>query len=175
VLAIDHIVVAVADLEAAGSRFLREYGLASVPGGRHPQLGTSNRIVSLGSAYVELLAPFDGPDRLVGWVVRCDDAGAEGRRLGVDVVDMHRERPDGSVLRWRLAGAGSRFDPLRPPFIEWLEGPDLPPGAGVLAWVEVPGPVDGWLGGRDIGGVRVGKRFAVGIHAATVLVTLGPP
>jgi hypothetical protein len=167
VLAIDHIVVAVADLDGAGARFSTAYGLASVPGGRHPQMGTSNRIVPLGSSYLELLAPFEGPDRLAGWLVRCDDAAREARRLGVDVVDMVRERPDGSVLRWRLAGVGSVFDPLRPTFIEWVDGPDGLAAVGALEWLEVPGPLDDWLGGREVsGGVRVGDRFAACIRPA---------
>jgi len=59
VLRIDHVVYATSDLHRAGERFLDELGLASVPGGTHPGWGTANRIVPLGTAYVELLAVVD--------------------------------------------------------------------------------------------------------------------
>src|SRR5262245_5147130 len=60
-LRVDHVVLAVADLDAAGER-LRERGLVTTPGGVHPRWGTANRIASLGaSRYVELLGVVD-PD-----------------------------------------------------------------------------------------------------------------
>jgi len=48
VLQIDHVVYAVGDLDAAATRVREEFGLASVPGGVHPQWGTGNRIIPLG-------------------------------------------------------------------------------------------------------------------------------
>src|SRR5215213_9383959 len=59
VLAIDHIVVPVSDLDRAAAEVEARYGLASVEGGRHPAWGTANRIVPLGDAYVELVAVAD--------------------------------------------------------------------------------------------------------------------
>ena len=56
---LDHVVVAVADLEQAAAVFLERYGLASYEGGRHAGLGTANRIVPLGREYVELLGVVD--------------------------------------------------------------------------------------------------------------------
>jgi hypothetical protein len=56
---VDHIVYAVDDLEAAAERLRREFGFASVVGGRHPGWGTANRIVPLGREYVELVAVVD--------------------------------------------------------------------------------------------------------------------
>mgnify|MGYP003300549875 CR=1 FL=1 len=88
---IDHVVLAVRDLDAAGTRILERLGLGSVPGGRHPGWGTGNRIVPLGHEYVELLAVVDpvqaaaspvgtwisnasrSGDRLVAWCVSTDD------------------------------------------------------------------------------------------------------
>src|SRR5262245_6695165 len=61
VLALDHVIVVVADLDSAAGRLYREHGLASVAGGRHAGHGTGNRIVPLGSTYIELMAVVD-PD-----------------------------------------------------------------------------------------------------------------
>src|SRR4029453_4960474 len=58
-LRLDHVVLAVRDLDAPGTRILNELGLGSLPGGRHPGWGTGNRIVPLGYEYVELLAVVD--------------------------------------------------------------------------------------------------------------------
>jgi hypothetical protein len=58
-LEIDHVIVAVADLDVAAAALEREHGLASVAGGRHPGHGTGNRIVPLGDSYLELMAVVD--------------------------------------------------------------------------------------------------------------------
>src|SRR5262245_352300 len=56
---IDHVVLAVRDLEASAERLWEEHGLRFVPGGRHPQWGTANMIAPLGDDYVELLGVVD--------------------------------------------------------------------------------------------------------------------
>jgi hypothetical protein len=43
---LDHVLVAVDDLDAAATRVEERYGLASVEGGRHQGLGTANRIAA---------------------------------------------------------------------------------------------------------------------------------
>ena len=48
VLAIDHVILSVRDLEAEAARLNARYGLVSVEGGRHPAWGTANWIVPLG-------------------------------------------------------------------------------------------------------------------------------
>jgi hypothetical protein len=53
---LDHVLLAVTDLAAAGRELQVRYGLASVEGGRHPDWGTANRIVPLGASYLELIA-----------------------------------------------------------------------------------------------------------------------
>lgn len=124
---IDHLIYGVADLEAAAAR-LADMGLTSYFGGTHPALGTSNRIVPLGGAYIELLAPAPastsvGDGRFVGWMVR-------GAPMGEDAVPMERVAADGTVLRWRLAGLTAasvwELDPLVPVRIEWGEGVTMP-------------------------------------------------
>lgn len=141
---IDHVVLAVAELEAAAARFTARTGLASVPGGRHPGWGTANRIVPLGPNYLELLAvedaeigagtglgrtllalTQDGRDR---WFSVClADADIEGTaaRLGLAVEAGARTRPDGVEVRWRGAGIEEASRPnWLPFFIDW----ELPEG-----------------------------------------------
>ena len=60
---LDHVLVAVDDLEAAAKEVEQRYGLASVEGGRHRGLGTANRIVPLGVTYLELPPSSTAPPR----------------------------------------------------------------------------------------------------------------
>jgi hypothetical protein len=147
-LALDHVVYVVADLDEAAEAWRRGYGLDSIDGGRHERWGTENRIVPLGSAYVELLAVFDpalaSGDRFAtsvadrartggGWLVpvlAIDDLDRVAARLGLEVVEGSRRRPDGEVLRWRSAGVSDpRREPSWPFFISWDVPPDVHPSA----------------------------------------------
>src|SRR5215207_2288681 len=108
---VDHIIYAVDDLESAGRQLYEESGLASIEGGRHLAWGTANRIVPLGTAYVELItvvdrdvAAFSDFGRpvmdaiaarryLVGWVVATD--AVRRRRAGaVRGRDRYRSARD---------------------------------------------------------------------------------
>jgi hypothetical protein len=124
---IDHLVVAVADLDDAADTLEAAVGLATVPGGAHPDHGTANRLVWLGDTYLELVTVVD-PDRAGGsWFGRLvlerleaggglaalclssDDLDADvaaARQRGAAVAGPfpgERQRPDGRVVRWRLA------------------------------------------------------------------------
>ena len=83
-------VLGVADLDAAASRLEQAFGLTALPGGRHPGWGTANRIVPLGSCYLELVTVVDAAEAgasdfgrwvlamlaggpAVGWAVRTSD------------------------------------------------------------------------------------------------------
>jgi Glyoxalase-like domain len=183
---IDHVVYAVSDLEAGGARFEEDLGLESIPGGRHPNWGTANRIVPLGPDYLELVAVVDPEtaassdfgrlvrdtsEGLVGWAVATEDLDAVGARLGLGIERGTRKRPDGVRLAWRLAGVAEalRTGGTLPFFIQW-EGPgELHPGgdhsapAGIQ-WVEVAADeaeLREWLGGAQLP-----VRFTSRAHAA---------
>jgi hypothetical protein len=156
-LRLDHVLLAVADLDAAASRILADHGLASVDGGEHVGLGTANRIVPLGETYIELIAvvdhaaaqrnPFgsyigsfvaDG-DRLMAWAVATDEIDWDAKRIGASPVPATRVTPDGTELRWRMAGIeGALADRSLPFFIEWECGPEDHPGKQLAAHTCTP-------------------------------------
>jgi hypothetical protein len=151
VVEIDHVIIAVADLEAAAGELERRHGLASVEGGRHAGWGTANRIVPLGDAYVELITVVDeaeaagsafgrwvaagldsAPGRPLGWVARTDRLDEVVARLGLTPTAGSRPAGDGRLLRWRLAGVEqASTEPALPFFVEWGDGTPLPGRAEV--------------------------------------------
>lgn len=151
---LDHVLVAVADLEAAAIAFESRYGLASVEGGRHVGWGTANRIVPLGETYLELISVVDhseaatsvvgrwvaaaSPGAPLGWAVRTNDLDAIAERLGLTPLPGSRPTADGRVLRWRGAGLErAAREASLPFFIEWA--PDSPfPGRIPVAHPAVP-------------------------------------
>ena len=61
-LTLDHLVIAVRDLETASANYQRLLGRKPSWHGRHPAYGTANVLFRLDSCYVELLAPGDEPN-----------------------------------------------------------------------------------------------------------------
>lgn len=147
---VDHVLMAVADLDRAAARLEREHGLKVLGGGRHPGLGTANRILPLGRQYLELIAVADPAEAatsrlgqrvqravaegrtFVDWALRTDDLGELQERLEAAGWELPpawsgtRPRPDGSVLRWRTQELDPGLDASVIPFvIEW----DIPAGA----------------------------------------------
>jgi hypothetical protein len=175
---IDHVLIAVADLDSAARDFEERYGLVVLDGGRHPGVGTANRIVPLGDAYLELIAVVDDAEaqtsalsrrvagardgELIGWAARTQDIDADAARLGLEVVGGARRRPDGRVIEWRTAGLETAAaEPCLPFFIQWADGAALPGAAAedvpALTRLELTGDAEriaGWLGG-DVARVTV--------------------
>ena len=189
-LAMDHVVIAVDDLDAASTEFQDRYGLASVPGGRHRGLGTGNRIIPLGnSTYIEMIAivdeeeaamsplaqvvrTFASSDSLGMLCLRTNSIEEVARSLGEEPISMSRDRPGGDPVRWQLAGFMSTLqDPSLPFFIRWEMAPEDHPGAAEvehpagevnLEWVEIAADA-----------AAIGERL--GDHALDIRVTEGLP
>jgi Glyoxalase-like domain len=125
-LGIDHLVLAVGEPDAVAAALEAELGLAATGGGRHEALGTFNLLVWLGDSYLELIGVFDRGlaaaswlgrpavealergDCLVTWAIAVDDLDGQLRWAPPDhglvgPLDGERRRPDGRVVRWRLA------------------------------------------------------------------------
>jgi hypothetical protein len=141
---LDHVLVPVADLEAAAQRLLTEYGLRALAGGRHPGAGSANMIVPLGRTYLELIAVVDQDEAqsvprslrvaeaaregraFATWAARTDDLEAARSALagaGYELpppVAGSRRRPDGVLLEWRSQETSRGLEPSVLPFlIEW--------------------------------------------------------
>ncbi len=139
-IGIDHLVIAVADPDEAASTLESSLGLTAGGGGRHEALGTFNRLVWLGDTYLELIGIFDdgraaaswlgspasraiaAGGGLATWAVASDDLRDDVdalRERGSDLagpIPGERIRPDGRVVRWRLAAA-PELDVELPPFL----------------------------------------------------------
>ena len=182
-LEVDHVLIAVGNLDEAAARFARDYGLESLDGGRHPGWGTANRLIPLGREYLELIGVVD-PDEALGhpfgrWMLdrvsdgdhllRCclrpSDIEETAERIGHDPVAGSRETPAGESVHWRLVGLEAAMTENLPFFIEWH--PDSPHPAATrvthpsramgIAWVEIGGQPDrlrDWLG-EDVAAVRL--------------------
>jgi hypothetical protein len=160
---IDHVLLAAADLDAAAAR-VTALGLEVVAGGRHEGIGTHNRIVPLGGAYLELIAVADpdeaaastigravaAADGLMGWAVAVPDVAPQAARLGLQVTGIARQG-----LTARLAGVEEAMaDPSLPFFIERGEpDPRTASDAGGIARLELRGDperLEAWLGGDQL-------------------------
>lgn len=177
---IDHVLIAVVDLAAAGREIEARHGLASVEGGSHPAWGTANRIVPLGDTYIELIAVVDAVKaagsaigrwvtsgtssitRPLGWAVRTSHLDEIARRLALPVHAGSRTTPGGGQLRWRTAGIDqAAAEPALPFFIEWGPVTRLPGHAEIhhragtatisrLILNADPGRLAGWLGDHQL-------------------------
>ena len=189
-LQLDHVIFVVRDLDEAGERLGDTHGLASVSGGEHEGLGTANRIVPLGDSYIELIGITDegaatanvfgrtvlafreAGDRLLAWAVSTDEIDTVAQGIGAQVTPSARERPDGVVLHWRMAGVESALaDRSLPFFIQWDCPPADHPGR---TFVEHAVPVKG-ITELAVAGSRTAIRDRVGGADLPIRVTDGEP
>src|SRR5205823_12705285 len=133
VTGIDHLVIAVPDLDTAALEREQRIGLAVTGGGRHPGAGTANRIAFLADgSFLELIAVEDrgtaGAQPLGAAVLRTLDERGSGL-VSFALVDDHidttvaelqangssigpvqpgsRLRPDGELVEWWTATPAS--------------------------------------------------------------------
>lgn len=137
-LTLDHIAVSAEALGPGTEDVESALGQPLLPGGKHPDMGTHNRLLSFGpEAYFELIAidpgaegpdqprwfnldEFEGRTRVTNWICRCPDIEA--------AIAL---APNGIGVPWALARADLRwtmavprdgklpFDGLFPALIQW--------------------------------------------------------
>ena len=135
---LDHLIVAVADLDAAAEELGSSLGLEVGGGGRHPALGTRNRLAWWGDSYLELVTIEDAeaaaaagnwfgaavagalaaghragaPGAPVGLALASDDLAADAAvTRSAEITDGQRTRLDGRIVRWRMARPGGAAGP----------------------------------------------------------------
>lgn len=190
---IDHVIVVVADLDDAAGRLLRDHGLASVPGGRHPGHGTGNRIVPLGRDYLELMAVADRDEAATSplgrWAMaqgdgtgfvpaalclRVDDIEPVAAALGEQPLAMSRRTPDGGELAWHLAGLDGMLTAGHPFFIRWHVRPEDHPGRATAPHTAEPTGIvvtGGWSAPDSLAELLAGvKGLAAGAGPRSVAI-----
>ncbi len=141
---LDHIVIGAASLEQ-GVRFIQDrLGVDIPPGGKHPDMGTHNRLMRIGeAAFLEVIsidpdaphpgrprwfeldeaamqARLKGEPRLVSWVIRSPDIVATAKASAFAVGEVKPFRRD--ALTWRLTVPEDGRVPgegVMPHVIEW--------------------------------------------------------
>ncbi len=156
---IDHVIYSTADLDAAEA-VIRDFGLEVAPGGVHEGLGTHNRLVPLGGAYLELLAIHDpaeaegrgfGPallrrgEGLLGWAAAVEDLDAVIDRLGLSTLTVSRQG-----MTAQVAGVE---EAMREPYLPFFIQRKGDRGPSRIDWLEVGGDAERlrtWLGGAEL-------------------------
>jgi hypothetical protein len=182
-LRLDHVAIATTDLQGATGHLERRLGVPFEAGGRHPMMGTYNRLLSLGpDLYLEVIAidpeadrperprwfgldGFSGKMRPIAWIVATDDLEAcpapAGRPLRLSRAD----------LKWSITVPDDGLQPndgLFPAFIQW-EGDSHPstrlPDRGCrLAGLTISHP--------DMAPIRAA---IAGLDDGRILLRVGPP
>lgn len=159
---LDHLLLALPDLDAGVAAFTALTGVAPAPGGSHDGYGTRNALVSLGEGlYLELVAP-DPAQPLAGrlggaiaalsrpgmlsFCLTADDFASvadQARQAGFQpqpAAPMGRVRPDGLRMDWTIQRIDAAVSPgVVPFFIDWGDTPhpadSTPPGCRLRALV----------------------------------------
>lgn len=137
---IDHVIVAISDLEVGIARFEELTGVRPVRGGKHPAAGTQNALVALGpQQYLEILAPQNDVDlpEAQDWLLELNELKPAGfaastsdiantmellERQGyvtADPIPGSRDKPDGTTLKWSTLIISEPTIAGAPFFIEW--------------------------------------------------------
>jgi Glyoxalase-like domain len=161
-LRLDHIAVSAATLKDGAAWVEMALGVALTGGGKHPHMGTHNRLLGVGDLYLEVIATdpaapkpswprwfdldqFQGPPRLTNWICRTDDLDAAlAAAPPGSGTPTNLQRGD---YRWRFAIPETGklpFDDCFPAMIQWqgeLHPAKALPDAGVrLLTLEITHP-----------------------------------
>lgn len=137
-LTLDHLAVCATTLAEGVAHVESLLGVPLSEGGAHPQMGTHNRLLSLGpDLYLEVIAidpdaagpqhprwfdldNFSGEPRLTNWIARTDDMAAALATCRIDPgAPMALQRGD---LRWQITVPGDGklpYDGGFPALIQW--------------------------------------------------------
>ncbi len=121
---IDHIIYTASNLEEGMDHIEALFGIRPVVGGQHPKWGTHNALLSLGNAYLEILAPdpslaiparglwmseqFKSQPQLSTWVLQTDSIELLREKVMSDGIAIgpiesgKRQKPNGDWLKWQL-------------------------------------------------------------------------
>ena len=163
---LDHLLWGSRDLDTATAVLFQRTGVQAVFGGHHPELGTQNALARLDDrVFLEVIAPAPAlpagglarelaklaEPALVMWAARTASASglvARAKAVGLTatVVEGHRARPGGGIVRWtNVFVSGHGAGTLVPFFIEWdgdyHPSEDAPPGLALAGFaIETPDP-----------------------------------
>jgi hypothetical protein len=161
----DHLVVGIRSLPEGIAEFESLTGIKPAVGGKHPDRGTENALVSLGDrGYLEIIAPQPGATlstldegmrklehlRIIDWAVAVSGLEKEMktvREAGFAVLGVQfgsRVTPSGERLAWTFFRPGDRSLSMAPFFIHWSPGTTHPsaaaPAGCTLAGLTVQDP-----------------------------------
>lgn len=146
-LRLDHLIIGVADLDESLKQFEALTGIRPVYGGKHPDIGTHNALISLGeNKYLEIIAPQPGGKVAdfvqflhdikgfspVMWAVTTEDMTRTVDRLataGYQTLKPAaglRKRENGLMLNWTVLNMAPSAPKGSPFFIEWGENSTHP-------------------------------------------------
>ncbi len=144
--AVDHLVLGVSDLQTGIEWVEKLTGVRAMVGGKHPNRGTQNALLSFGNRqYLEIMAPDPeqaghpraadllklASPRLVLWASATTDIhglaqqAKAGKQSVMGPMDGARQRPDGKLLKWRTLNVVREADKdliyfnIVPFFIQW--------------------------------------------------------
>jgi hypothetical protein len=192
-LRLDHLAVVAGRLDDGVAEMERLLGVPMAGGGKHPLMGTHNRLLGLGDLYLEVIATdpeaphpgrprwfdmdrFHGAPRLTNWVAACDDLAREIALgpIGIgEAVSLAR-----GEYRWQMAvpqDGRLPFDGAFPALIRWdgtaHPAPALPDHGLRLTRLEIGHPEAAALQAALDG--RLGDPRVVIVPAARVTLSAG--
>lgn len=140
IIQIDHIILAVNDLDSGIEQFEKLTGIKAEYGGGHPNSYTHNAIVALdGMAYIEILAPKKELDTVPEFFKNLNQLKPIGFALSTNEIeflektvqdahfktngieDWSRTKPNGDKLKWKLLQIQAPSIDINPFFIDWSE------------------------------------------------------